>query len=122
MKHDKNLKDNKSESYRARIFIPIPPFLMYPIRLEISVYQGNTERILLDVISSIKLFDSLHDSDNEYKEKAAVKCKPLLLWVYVTIRAVETEGVYKVQSEPCSNVELVKITNKGRIKLHKSSI
>jgi len=75
----KNLKDNKSESYRARNFIPIPPFLMHPIHSAISVYQGNAERILLDVISSVKLFDSLHDSDNEYKEKAVVKCKPLLL-------------------------------------------
>ena len=42
---------------------------MHPIHSAISVYQGITERILLDVISSIKLFDSLHESDNEYKEK-----------------------------------------------------
>ena len=85
---------------------------MHPIHSAISVYQGNAERILLDVISSVKLFDSLHDSDNEYKEKSAVECKPLLLWLYVAIRAVETEGVYKVQSEPCSNVELVNLLTK----------
>ena len=48
------LKDNTSESYQARNFIPIPPFLMHLIHSAISVYQGNTEKILLNAISSIK--------------------------------------------------------------------
>ena len=108
----KKFKDNKSKSYRARNFIPIPPFLMHPVHSAISVYQGNVERIFLDVIISIKLFDSLHESDDEYIEKAAVKCKPLLIWLYVAIWAEETEGVYKVQSEPCSNAELVNLLKK----------
>lgn len=49
----------------------------------------------MDVINSIKRFDLPHEDDNEYKEKAAIKYKPLLLWLYIAIRAVETEEFYK---------------------------
>ena len=105
----KNLKDNKSKYYRARNFIPIAPFLIYPIYSAISVYQGNVDRVLLDVINSIKRFDLPHEDDNEYKEKAAIKYKPLLLWLYIAIQTVEIEGVYKVQAESSSNVELTNL-------------
>ena len=68
---------------------------MHPIHSAISVYQGNIERILMHIIDSINLFDLLHEDNTEYKEKAATKYKPLLLWLYAVM--------------PCFNVELVNL-------------
>ena len=62
-----NLEDNPTSSYRARNFIPIPPFLMQTVASSISANQGNAKKILLEVASVIKIFDTAFDGGAEYK-------------------------------------------------------
>ena len=108
-----NLTDNISESYRARIFIIIPPCLMHPIHSAISVYQKNVERGLIGCNQFNNFFDSLHEDDNEYKEKLHLNVNLYCYsYIYITIRAIEIEGVYKVPSEPCFNADLVNLLKK----------
>ena len=78
-----NLTASDTASYRARPFIPLPPFLARPINQIISRSQGDIKLILLQIIRAIKEFNTTHDQDVEFTEKAAVKCVPLLNWLYL---------------------------------------
>jgi len=66
----------------------------------------------LEVVSAIKLFDTTFDGDVEYKEKAAVECKPLIFWLYVAIKASLEDGVKKIETQPCAKVDLVESLSK----------
>ena len=50
-----NLKESSTVSYRARNFIPIPPFLTQTVVSAISASKGKAEQILLEVISAINI-------------------------------------------------------------------
>ena len=60
------------------------------------------------MVSAIKTFDTTYNDDRDYKEKASVECKPLLFWLYVAVIGYLADGVKKVDTEPCANLELVK--------------
>ena len=77
-----NLKESSTVSYRARNFIPIPPFLTQTVVSVISVNKGQAEN-LLEVISAMKYFDTTYSEDKEYKEKLEVVYEPLLAWLCV---------------------------------------
>ena len=81
------MKESSTVSYRDRNFIPIPPFLTQIVVSAISVNKGKAEKILLEVISAIKYFDTTYSGDKEYEEKAEVVCEPLLAWLYIAIKA-----------------------------------
>ena len=81
-----NLTESDAASYRARPFIPLPPFLARPVNQIISRSQGDVKLILLEVIRAIKEFDTTHDQDPEFTEKAAVKCVSLLNWLYLATK------------------------------------
>ena len=65
----KALVEREEISYCARNFIPIPLFLMQVVLSSISANQGNIPKVLLEVVLAIEIFDSIHESDNDYKEK-----------------------------------------------------
>ena len=75
--------------------------------MSILAHQGNATKVLLEVVSAIKTFDSIHRDDCDYKEKAAVACTPLLFWLYVTAKTPLDDGVKKIETQPCATMELV---------------
>ena len=77
-----NLQASNSQSIKARNFIPVPPFLVKVLSDSIATNKAKTSSIFLDVITAIKEFDTLHEGDDEFTEKAATKCKMLLHWLY----------------------------------------
>ena len=105
-----NLTASDTASYRARPFIPLPPFLARPVNQIISRSQGDIKLILLEVIRAIKEFDTTHDQDAEFTEKAAVKCVPLLNWLYL---AMKNDGpIPKIDFEVCENDTITDILKK----------
>ena len=72
------LQDSTTQTFCARNFVPIPPFfLIRPIVSAIAANKGDAKKvILLDVISAIKEFNTLHGQDELYTEKAATRCRP----------------------------------------------
>ena len=108
----KALVESNTVSYRARNFIPIPPFLMQVVVSTIVANQGNAMKILLEVISAIKTFDANFSSDGDYKEKATTECKPLLFWLYVAVKGSLEDGVKKIDTQPCAKIDLVQQLNK----------
>lgn len=66
----------------------------------------------MEVVSAITNFDTMHDGDGDYKEKAAVEYKPLLFWLYVTIKASVEDGLKKIEIQPCVKVDLVESSGK----------
>ena len=82
-------------------------FLTQTVVSAISANKGNSEEILLEVISAIFIFDTTYSGDKEYKEKVEIVCEPLLAWLYVAIKAPIDEGVMKVETQPCAKIDLV---------------
>ena len=72
------LQDSTTQTFCARNFVPIPPFfLIRPIVSAIAANKGDAKKvILLNVISAIKEFNTLHGQDELYTEKAATRCRP----------------------------------------------
>ena len=73
------LQDSTTQTFCARNFVPIPPFfLIRPIVSAIAANKGGDAKkvILLNVISAIKEFNTLHGQDELYTEKAATRCRP----------------------------------------------
>ena len=101
------LVDSDTQSLRARNFIPIPPFLIRPIATSIDSNKGNPGKILFDVIQAIKDFDEAHKDDASFTEKAAIKCKLFLHWLYVATKDDAENGIAQIQFAPCSDEGLM---------------
>ena len=69
--------------YKPRNFIPIIPFLCKAISESIEKDQGDSKLLLIKVIQAIKNFDTTHNTDDEFVDKAKQKCKDLLFWIYL---------------------------------------
>ena len=89
-----DLTASSSVTYRARNFIPIPPFLLGPIRKSFALSNGSARAVLLKCIEAIKEFDTAHGSDDTYKEKAKSKCKDILFWLYLVSQ--DNDGIEPV--------------------------
>ena len=81
-----NLQASTSQSIRARNFIAVPPFLVKVLGDSIETNKEDTNKIFWDVIVAIKEFDEAHKDDADFKEKASMKCKLLLHWLFVASR------------------------------------
>ncbi len=103
-----NLAASGSQSIKARNFIPVPPFLVKTLSDSIAVNKEQTNQIFLDVIKAIKDFDEGHREDEEFKEKAATKCKQLLHWLYVASKDDDENGISQIHFTVCSNETIMK--------------
>ena len=101
------LIDSDTQTIRARNFIPVPPFLIRPISVSIGKNKGNPEEILFEMITIIKDFDELHKEDASFTEKASIKCKLFLHWLYVAATNEDENGISQIQFAPCSNEGLI---------------
>lgn len=108
----KTLEDSDTVSYRARNFILIPHFLMQVVVLSISANQGNATKILLEVLSAIKTFDTTYGNDGDYKKIAKVECKPLLFWLYNAVKGSLEDGVKILHTQPCAKLDVVESLKK----------
>ena len=101
------LVDSDTQTIRARNFIPVPPFLIRPISVSIEKNKGNPEVIFFEMITIIKDFDKLHKEDASFTEKASIKCKLFLHWLYVAMNNETENGIPQIQFAPCSNEGLI---------------
>jgi hypothetical protein len=72
------LVNGNTTSYKPRNFVPVPPFLLNRISTFISKSEGNAKELLVEVAAGIKEFDTIHQNDDEYLEKAKSKSKDIL--------------------------------------------
>ena len=79
----KKLNDSTTQSFKPRNFIPIPPFLVWPIQAAVRKYSGDPDSILLEAINASKEFNSTHQEDNDYEDKALLKCRNLFYWLFL---------------------------------------
>ena len=101
------LVDSDTQTTRARNFIPVPPFLINTISISIETNKGDPEAIFFEMITAIKEFDELNKEDASFTEKAAIKCKLFLHWLYVAKNNEAENGVSQIQFAPCSNESLI---------------
>ena len=59
---------------------------------------------MLEVIASIKDFDATHQNDDKFVDKAAVKCKALLYWLYLAGNI--DNCIEKIPTQTCQNSTL----------------
>ena len=101
-----NLVSSTMQSIRPRNFLPVPPFLVNVIENTILISGGDAKVILKEVITSIKTFDDNHAEDNEYVDKAAIKCKLFVQWLYLASNAENHIKKVPVQICCCSTLAL----------------
>jgi len=101
-----NLQVSTAQKFKPRNFVPVPPFLVNSISSAISASKGNAKVVLLATVAAIMDFDASHIGDDEYKDIASQKCKPLLFWLFLAIQ--DNAFVHPVQSEGCGSVKVVK--------------
>ena len=105
-----NLVSSTTQSIRPRNFIPVPPFLVNIIENTIQISGGDAKVILKEVITSIKTFDDIHVSDAEYVDKAAIKCKFLVQWLYLA--SIGETHIKKIPVQICGCSALASKFNK----------
>ena len=93
-------------SFRPRNFIPIPPFLLDSMHETIAESNGDSKVVLLKAVEKIKEFDTTHDGDEEYTDKAKSKCKNFIQWLYLV--ATENESIKGVPVVGCSSERIAK--------------
>ena len=101
------LTDSDTQSIRARNFIPVPPFLIRPVSIAIEASNGDPKTILLASITAIKEFDELNKDNATFTEKAAVKCKLFVHWLYVAMHDEAENGIAQIHFALCPNEGLV---------------
>ena len=101
-----DLQVSTAQKFKPRNLVPVPPFLVNPISSAISASKGNAKVVLLATVATIMDFDASHIGDDEYKDIASQKCKPLLFWLFLAIQ--NNTFVQPIQSEGCGSVKVVK--------------
>ena len=100
---------NSTTRVKVRNFIPVPPFLVEVIHNTINEFDGNIKQILFETMKAIKDFDDAHSGDTEYKEKAKLKCKDIVFWLYLVFAA--SPEIKPVQVSSCTDETMVSALN-----------
>ena len=95
--------------FRARNFIPIPPFMLESIHNTIVAESGNAKKVLITVAQKVKDFDATNTDKEEFKDKAKSKCKDLLYWLYLV--CATSDSIAAVNTTSCSHEPLIKRLN-----------
>ena len=101
-----NLTISATVTYHPRNFIPIPPFLLETVAKAIGEAKGDARVVLTQCSEAIKAFDSEHNSDEEFKDKAKQKCKDIVNWLYLVSK--DSEAITAVSTIACSDPKLAK--------------
>ena len=105
-----SLVTSATVQFRPRNFIPVPPFLVKEIDEAISKSNGDAKRVLIKCVEIIKEFDSEHNTDADYKEKAKSKCRDLLFWLYLVL--TDNNSIEAVSTIGCNNEKVIKALQK----------
>lgn len=96
-----NLDTSATVTYRPRNFTPIPPFLLEPVMQGIMESKGDARKVLVKCAEAIKTFDTEHNGDDTYTEKAKQKSKDIVNWLYLISK--DSEAVAAVATMGCEN-------------------
>ena len=115
-----NLVIDESNKFTGRSFIPIPPFMLEPIDRAIDASRGCSKTTLLEVINTIKDYDSnLVSIEGITLEKAEESCEYLLHWLYL----VSQEKIVPTPTMGCcdetvreyyNNLEMIHLKTENR--------
>lgn len=97
-------------TYQPRNFVPIPPFLLESVNEVILTTNGNVNEVLLKCVSEIKNFDTEHNDDQAYTEKAKTKCKDFVYWLYLV--GIDSEAITAVNTIGCNNSAVIELLEK----------
>jgi hypothetical protein len=92
--------------YKPRNFIPITPFLLTTCNEAIMAFQGAPKKVLFAIIEAIKAFDTAHQGDDEYKEKAKTMSKDILFWCYLVL--CDSDSIQSTPTTVCSSVSVIR--------------
>ena len=96
-------------TYQPRNFIPIVPFLVPTVSNTITTTNGAAKEVYLACTKEIVKFDHEHAGDTNYNDKAKVKCKDLLQWLYLV--ATQSQAVEKIPTTGCNSITMVTMLN-----------
>ena len=92
------LQDNQIVTIKPRNFTPIIPFLLKPIQYSISKSKGDSKVVIVECVKAVKYFDTNHENNAEYADKAKSNRKEIMFWLYLVshnndeINAVQVTG------------------------------
>ena len=87
--------------YKARNFIPIPPFLLNTVQTTIANHNGNATKVLVESAKAISAFDTMHADDDTYQDKAKAKSKEFLFWLFLV--STNDDSIEATPTIGCSN-------------------
>lgn len=102
-----NLTNSSLITFKPRNLVPVPPFLVKVIHESISRHENDAKQTLLKVIEAVKDFDTAHNGDNDYKEKARAKCKDLVFWLYLV--STDNAAIKAVPTAACNSEKLASL-------------
>lgn len=75
-----------TSTFAPRNFIPVVPFMIDDISKALLEDDEDMEGLFVKIVQSIKTFDTLHSSDQEYVDKAKSKAVRVLSWLWLVIQ------------------------------------
>ena len=100
------MTNGASTTFRPRNIIPIPPFLLKVIVEMISRRVQDAKELLVKVVQEIKAFDSIHATDEEFRDKAKQKCKDFVYWIHLVVK--NDESIKAIPTTGCNSVKVIK--------------
>ena len=71
--------------------------------------NGSAAEVLIEVIKIIKKFDTDHNGDAGFKDKAKQKCKDVVMWLYLVSK--DEGGIAPTPTTACINPTMIGILN-----------
>ena len=99
------LTTSATVTYKARNFVPVPPFLIPTIHNTIVDTHGDARQVLVDCVKEMKSFDATHVNDNEYTDKAQSKSKAFLYWIYLVSQ--DNNAIEAIATTGCTNDKIM---------------
>jgi hypothetical protein len=95
-----------STSFKPRNFIPVTPFLLSTCNETIMNHQGSAKELLFALIDAIRAFDTAHQGDDDYKDKAKSMSKEILFWCYLVFK--DSDSIQATPTTGCRSVKVIK--------------
>ena len=95
-----------SQTFKARTFVPVPPFLLRALTSKRKAQGGKPHLLLMTAIIVMKEFDDINKDDDEFPEKSREASLPFLHWLYTAAQA--DSPIKSVPFAICEDEETIK--------------
>ena len=106
MEDIENLVVGATTTYKPRNFVPITPFLLKTVNESILKNDGSAKHLLLSINSAICTFDTIHEDNDDYVDKAKTTSKDIICQCYLASK--KSESIKPIPTIGCSSIMVMK--------------